>query len=458
MQTRTMAFRLGTQQDALAVEVEYQDPSGIDLRLRGSRLLPMRLSVRNVSGQRVAFDPARIRLNLNGTEVIPPVSEDAVVDEIELLRDTVRYPPLLRRILPVLGGQSTAFHPGIYAQFRQRVRDVQLRARSLGPSERVAGYVFFMRPDTMTTFNSVMWLEWEGTSTYEPQMLETKGIRVRTAASEQTSFLARAQTLWNEVVHGVRPPFNKSYALLIGIGKYQHLESLQSPARDVRKMEAFLAAQGFNEIVTVEDESVTQDMLRSPQKYFTKLQPDDRFLFYYSGHGMSVPQNGRERGYLPLVGEKPGGHRQSIAMDSLVAWMKALNSRHLLVIIDACFSGLAVEGPDIVDNPRSRPVDAIALRELSEGAARYLLMAGRAGERSWGGDRWQGSLFTDALIRGLKREADMQRDRIVTTRELYVWLRDAVIAEAQKANRTLTPLLKDLGPNGVSPGDFFFVL
>jgi hypothetical protein len=85
-------------------------------------------------------------------------------------------------------------------------------------------------------------------------------------------------------------------------------------------------------------------------------------------------------------------------------------------------------------------------------------MAGTAGQESYGGDTWKGSLFTDTLIRGLKRDANIQRDRIVTTRELYVWLRDAVTMEAQRSNRVLTPLMKDLGPNGVSAGDFFFVM
>ena len=222
-------------------------------------------------------------------------------------------------------------------------------------------------------------------------------------------------------------------------------------------MEAFLESQGFNEIVTVEDETVTLDMIRSPQKYFTdKIQSDDRFLFYYSGHGLSRDEGGRQRGYLPLVGETPEGTRQSIAMDSLVAWMQGLSARHLLVILDSCFSGLAVEGPAVNDNTRGRRVDAELLKQLA-GGGRFLLMAGTAGQESFGDARWNGSLFTDSLIRGLRREADVQRDKIVTTRELYVWLRDAVSAEAIKVSRTLTPLLKDLGPNGASVGEFFFV-
>ena len=65
-------------------------------------------------------------------------------------------------------------------------------------------------------------------------------------------------------------------------------------------------------------------------------------------------------------------------------------------------------------------------------------------------------VFTDALIMGLKRDADPYHNRIVTTRALYVWLLGAVFKEAQKVNRDLTPLFVDLNPKG-SDGDFIFV-
>jgi hypothetical protein len=146
-------------------------------------------------------------------------------------------------------------------------------------------------------------------------------------------------------------------------------------------------------------------------------------------------------------------------MDSLVAWMNGLKVEHLLVILDTCFSGLATEGAVLeaksikVTDPK---IDRAALNRLSKGSARYLLTAGNKGQEAFGGRPWNGSLFTDTLIRGLKKEADPYHNRIVTTRGLYVWLLDAVFHEAQKVNRDLTPLFVDLNPKG-SDGDFIFV-
>jgi hypothetical protein len=458
--TRRMEFRLGDANIDFAVEVEYQDPSGVDLRLRGVPLVPVRLSIRNVSGRPLPFAASQIVLNLNGTLPLAPVDDAAVVREMEAMQARREHPALLRRLQSIVAGQSTAFHPGVYPQIRERVRDLRFRDGTLRPGEQRRGLLFFAQPpgEQPVAFNGVMWLEW-GAAPYAPQLVESKSVRVRTVAAEQRSFRARFERLWSQVVLGVEPPFEKSYALLVGIGKYRHLEPLFSPARDVAKMEAFLVSQGFNEIVSIEDETVTLEMLRSPQAYFrTRIQADDRFLFYYSGHGLSRIEGGRERGYLPLVDETPNGTSRSIAMDSLVSWMQGLSARHLLVILDSCFSGLAVEGPDIdANSTRARKLDATLLNQLARGQARYLLMAGTAGQRSYADARWNGSLFTDSLIRGLRSDADAQRDRIVTARELYVWLRQAVSAEAMKVSVTLTPLLKDLGPNGVSVGDFIFV-
>ena len=38
-------------------------------------------------------------------------------------------------------------------------------------------------------------------------------------------------------------PFNKSYALLIGVGKYRHLDPLTWSGKDVDRMRAFLESQ-----------------------------------------------------------------------------------------------------------------------------------------------------------------------------------------------------------------------
>ena len=440
-----MTFSLGAQR-ALALQVEYLDPAEFDTRLEGARVWPVRVSVRNDSGQPQSFSAQDLRLSVGGGGGLTPVSPGEVADEV-----------LARRSGPLsvfLRGQSSAFQP---TALREQLRRSQLGDGTIAPRQTRQGVVLFRQPSNSPAaagFNGVLRLDVAG---YEPQLLTTGAIDVQTKGQEQT-FGQRFTALWNRYALGRKPPFNKSYALVIGVGRYRYLQSLGSPEKDVKKMGDFLRAQGFDEVVTIRDEAVTPDLLQFPQKYLTaKMQPEDRFLFYYSGHGMSMPEGEGAKGYLPLSNEQPGSTRHSVPMTTLVSWLKQLNAKHLLVILDTCFSGLAIDGVELKNvSIFEGKVDGATLDWLTSGRARYLLMAGNESQEAIGGSRWNGSLFTDAVLKGLQEKADRNPDRLVTTRELHSWLERFVPQEARKVQHELTPLLMDLEPS-VSRGEFVFL-
>ena len=449
---RQMEFQLtGQRSGALAVRLEYLDPSAVDPLLGGSRALPVAVTVRNTSTEAVALDYEAVRLGLGGDTTLRPLAAAAVASEIRKMK---RMPSVLRFI----GRQSSAFHPGA---LESALAGKQLASGRLAPGAERQGLVYFLRPPGFSAsgFNGVLLFEVDG---LQPQMLATSKVGVEAKAPDRPSFTARLWELWTTYLSPTPPAFNKSYALVVGIGKYRHMAPLASPAQDVLKMKEYLDAQGFDEVVTLVDDQVTLDAFRHPQRYLQgKMQANDRFLFYYSGHGITDGSGTATRGFLPLAIEiDDGRHRNSIAMLDLVRWLKSLSVEHLMVVLDSCFSGLAVDGMEMKSNTIRQPnpkVDAEALNRMARGPARYMLMAGTAGQQSFGGTRWNGSLFTEELLTGLRREADLYKDRIVTARELYVWLRPAVEREARRANRELSPMFLDLGPGGASRGEFVFV-
>jgi hypothetical protein len=443
-ESREMTFALGAQR-ALVLQVEYLDPSAFDTRLEGSQVWPVRVSVRNDSEQPQSFSARDLRLSVGGGEGLTPVSPVEIADET-LARRTGPLSAFLR-------GQSSAFQP---TALRELLRRSQLGDGTIAPRQTRQGIVLFRQPPSSPAagFNGVLRLDVAG---YEPQLLATRAIDVQTKGKEQT-FGERFTELWNRYALGRKPPFDKSYALVIGVGQYDYLGSLDSPEKDVKKMADFLHRQGFDEVLTIRDRAVTQDLLQFPQKYLkAKMQPEDRFLFYYSGHGTSVPDGEGAKGYLPLSNEKPGSTRHSVAMTALVSWLKQLSAKHLLVILDTCFSGLAIDGVELKNvSIFDGKVDGDLLSVLTSERARYLLMAGNESQKAIGGARWNGSLFTDAVIKGLQEKADRNPDRLVTTRELHSWLERFVPQEARKVQHELTPLLKDLEPS-VSRGEFVFL-
>jgi hypothetical protein len=434
---RKMAFMLGTRQDELKVDVSYHDPAEVDARLKGSRLLPVQLTVTNVSSQPVSLNYADFRLNLNGNQLLSPVDAPAVAEEIRRMHN--KFPKLMN----FLGNQDASFH-------RTNLDKKRLEDGRIQPGKDKDGFIYFMRPGAAdpAPFNGIMWLE---TSHYGSQALETKSVTVKTAP--KPGMLDSFRQWWQTAVSG-EFPYKKSYALLIGIGNYKYLDHLSSPDLDVKKMQHFLFdTQGFDEVMAITDENVTAAMFQYPQDYFsTKVQPGDRFLFYYSGHGVSLDEGGKPRGYLPLVNERPKSHANSIAMDNLVTWMKGLKVKHLLVILDACFSGLAVSGVESHGVDDSKTV----LLKFYADPARFLMMAGTENQESIADKKWNGSLFTDKFIEGAQKAQIVgQSDKVVATHELWAWLRPQVISEAISMNRRLTPLLKDLAATA-SEGEFIF--
>jgi hypothetical protein len=447
---REMRFKLGE----LDVELKYQDPTDVDIRLKDSRVLTFQFVVRNPSRETVFFRLQDIELNLGTSRQLSPVSIETVMEEI---KSTKKIPSIFK-VLNLGGSQSSAFHPKYHKNLEKHLRKRSLRDGALEVGKEMEGLVFFMLPD------EPLYSYWASInySHHLPQVLETKGFGVYIREKKTESSWEKFVNFYKKYFQGEPPHFDKSYALLVGNGDYRYLEPLESPARDVTKMKDFLAKQGFDQIVFVTDEHVNIEALRNPQQYFrNRIKKEDRFVFYYSGHGCTrnLP-GGKKRGYLPLINEKPGYYEQSMAMDGLVNWMEQLQSKHLLVILDCCFSGLAVKGLEIKsDSLYSPEVNKEMVNRLATQPARYLLMAGKEGEVSIAGNRWAGSLFTDGFIKGIEDawEADMFHDGFISVRELHIWLRNYVLSESNKAGRSLTPLLKDLEEYGASEGEFFFI-
>jgi hypothetical protein len=433
----------------LEVDARYHDPADIDAKLKGARVIPLWLSVRNRSKQPVRLDYQDLHLDLGRAASATPLFPIEPAEARAMLRKDGRY----NAFLSFLTSQGNDYEGDPFSR--------TLRDGRLGPGGTKSGYVFFTRPDSVP-FTGFLAL---GTTSYKAEMLRTKTFEVRSPATESDELwsLAWISKRWNEIVNGP-PPFRKSYALLLGVSDYRYLEKLSLVNDDLIKMENFLLSLGFH-VVRVQNERLTLANVRSPQEYFaTKLNPEDRLLVYFSGHGFQRIEGGRERGYLALINARDGQATPdtTIAMEAFVTWARRVPAKHLLVLLDACFSGLAAGGTEVKIETRGGPglqnlqkPDPQTLYRLSSKPGRYLVMAGNKNQKAIASPTWKGGLFTNGVVQGLGGLADMQRDGFVTTRELYPWLREYVETEALKLGRTLTPLIKDLDPV-VSEGEFVF--
>ncbi|HEY3158613.1 MAG TPA: caspase family protein [Vicinamibacterales bacterium] len=447
--------------DELEIDAVYHDPADIDRRLGGTRVIPMELTVRNRSGRPVPLDYRDLILDLGGSNG-------------------------LTRLLPIdpATARSTLMSEGHYNDFIRFVAGQTDRFSNIDPFSRIlgsgpiqagkekGGYVFFMRPPAVP-FTSFLAL---GMINAAPKILPTNDFQVMSPDKEATSLWRdsfRGFERWanssgvarsiREIVQGP-PPFRASYALLMGVSNYRRMDPLPRVKDDLDRLTNVLRALGFT-VVRVENEKLTPANVRSPQAYFENISitPDDRLLVFFAGHGFRRTEAGKPRGYLALIDARNGeaSSDTTIAMEEFVAWTQRVPAKHLLVLLESCFSGLAVGGRDVqmmgggAAATGSTP-DPVALYQLSKDPGRYLLMAGDENQRVPMGEKWGGGLFANAIIQGLQGRADVDKDGFVTARELYPWVRTYVSAEAQAVLGTsVTPLFKDLD-RVVSKGEFVF--
>ena len=252
---------------------------------------------------------------------------------------------------------------------------------------------------------------------------------------------------------------SRSYALVVGISDYGDDTGYRDlpTANDAHRVRRFLIEEaGFDHVHVLTEEFATKARVEELMDgIFPRLvDGNDRFLFYWSGHGdQRALAGGGERGYLALADSRRGRWWRKIGMDDIEDWDETLRARQVLYLLDACFSGLA--GVAAKSSLRD-----LTLEQLAQ-PSRQLLTAGTAEEEAIAGDRWGGSLFTTAVLDGLRGAADAttayEPDGVVSFSELvgYVRLRVADEKERARWQEAITPQPRALR---VNQGEFFVAL
>jgi uncharacterized caspase-like protein len=124
----------------------------------------------------------------------------------------------------------------------------------------------------------------------------------------------------------------KRVALIIGIGDYQHLSSLDNPVPDAKAVAATLKAHGFD---FSEHYNLTRaDLLDALERFKREAEGADVALVYYAGHGMEVDgKNEVAPTDMEIECENKTTIR-SVALDELFAAAGAAPQQ--VVLLDAC--------------------------------------------------------------------------------------------------------------------------
>jgi uncharacterized caspase-like protein len=215
--------------------------------------------------------------------------------------------------------------------------------------------------------------------------------------------------------------YSSSWAVVVGINDYQIWPTLNYAVNDARSVRSKLLDLGFEPAKIFElynRDATKENILRIvADELPRKTGPNDRVLFFFAGHGQTEELHGGiKRGFLiPVDGDLDNLYAKSIPMNVVADISQRIPAKHILFLMDACYSGLAFA--------RSSPVSSQIpgyLEKITSARARQIITAGGAGEQVF--ERDGHGLFTKRFLEALDRCGDLNGDGVLTVFELGNYL------------------------------------
>jgi uncharacterized caspase-like protein len=225
---------------------------------------------------------------------------------------------------------------------------------------------------------------------------------------------------------GQTPRSGEAWAVVIGINQYQHerVPKLRYAVNDARSVQRVLGRLGFRpeRITTLLDADATKTRIEAAlaDDLHRNVGPDDRVFVFFAGHGKTDRlRSGEEEGYLiPVDGDPSRLYSTTISMTALRQISDRLAARHILYVVDACYSGFAVY---------NRAISEDVLDEMRRKPAIQVLTAGRHGDEAQ--EKGGHGVFTEVLVRGLEGEAFGAKGWLALE-ELGQWIKQRVYVES----------------------------
>jgi len=229
------------------------------------------------------------------------------------------------------------------------------------------------------------------------------------------------------------PQYLDSHALLVGINNYKHASPLDYATNDAETAAKLLVDEfGFkkkNVLLLTDADATRAHIVESFLSYTSKVNVDDRIIFFFAGHGHTVFGHRGEVGFLvPYDGDV---HSLStlIRWDELTRNAELVPAKHMLFVMDACYGGLVL----------TRSLAPGSMRFLKDMLLRYsrqVITAGKADEivADSGGPVPGHSIFTGHFVEALKGKAASE-DGTITANGVMAYVYEKV-AKDQNSHQT----------------------
>ncbi|NNE25945.1 MAG: caspase family protein, partial [Saprospiraceae bacterium] len=233
-----------------------------------------------------------------------------------------------------------------------------------------------------------------------------------------------------------KDPFGKTNHLLaIGINNYpETIGKLNNAVRDAEEFEKILKTYyGFDHTRCLINEEATQEgIIAAFDQLITELTEDDNLVVYFAGHGQLVHRKGY---WIPYDAVQDKRHTY-LANYEVLALMSDVKAHHVLMIVDACFSGA------LLSHERSA-----AAERFYEMPSRWVMTSGQI-EPVGDGVKGEYSPFAKSLFTQLK----CYPKDLLSISQLWVNVREGVVDNGDQV-----PNCQPVRNVGHQNGEFYFI-
>lgn len=221
----------------------------------------------------------------------------------------------------------------------------------------------------------------------------------------------------------------KRIAVLVGVGQYALLNDLTMPTKDTEDLKRTLEQIGF-ECRVIHDQADLQPVDVATieaelARYALSTDPEDTFLFYFSGHGFSLSLGGRNADFVCPRSANPSDPSTSLSIDRVrtILTDPGCKAASRIVILDACRNVAGPADPALrsqllFGEGSFASLDRAGLTVLSSTSPGHVSLELARGTLDNDGAEISNGLFTHFLMKAFSTVADENRDGLLTFREL----------------------------------------
>jgi hypothetical protein len=223
--------------------------------------------------------------------------------------------------------------------------------------------------------------------------------------------------------------FMNAHALVVGIAGYKQVTSLpEAVLNDARDIASVLTSRdhcGFDprRVHLLLDSDATLERIKQGlEDIVSTAEPDSSVVVFFSGHGALLGGPSETASALiPFDCSLGALEATSLSEREFSSILQRIQSRRLLVLLDACHSGDATRFKTSSEAPNhiSFGYSEKSLSMLATGVGRVLMASSRATEESLVLARSPNSLFTTHLLEALRGEGVTQGDGLIRVFDIF---------------------------------------